>query len=88
MTLSLITPEKEILKELEVTEVLVPGKTGELGILPGHAPLVSTLTTGTLKYYTKSIPKGTTVQIHWGYCEVRPNKIIILAEAVGNSEKE
>ncbi len=83
-----MTPEKEILKELEVTEVLVPGKTGELGILPGHASLISTLATGTLKYYTKAIPKGTAIQIRWGYCEVQPNKVIILAEEVGNSEKE
>lgn len=80
MTLSLMTPEKELLDNLEVTQVVVPGIMGQLGILPGHAPLVSSLASGLLRYYTKDRPEGITMPIHSGYFEVQMNRVIILAE--------
>ena len=43
MKLTIVTPEKMILDSVTIQELLIPGIKGEMGILPGHAPLVSTL---------------------------------------------
>ena len=49
LTLEIVTPDRSLLRE-EVDEVVVPGTEGELGILPGHTPLLSTLKIGELWY--------------------------------------
>ncbi len=75
--LEVVTPERRVLKE-DVDEVQVPGLNGYLGILPGHAPLISRLQTGELSY-RKS--QGTYfLSIVSGYCEVLPDKVTVLAE--------
>jgi len=79
--LSIITPEKTILDSVEVAEILVPGEKGEIGILPGHAPLVSTLGSGVLQYRLSQTKGFSKVAVSWGYCEVRPDKVVILAES-------
>lgn len=78
--LSIVTPEKKILEKQEMEEVFVPAFRGELDILPGHAPLVSTLTEGVLKYRLKDETDLKAVAISWGYVEVTPNGVNILAE--------
>ena len=50
MQLNIVTPTKKLLTDAACDEVIVPAFRGELGILPGHAPLISTLDTGVLKY--------------------------------------
>ena len=47
--LVLVTPERQVLRE-NVTEVTLPGAAGELGVLPGHAPLITELGIGELNY--------------------------------------
>ncbi|MDE0120090.1 MAG: ATP synthase F1 subunit epsilon [Bdellovibrionales bacterium] len=82
MKLTIVTPEKKVLDSVTVQELLVPGAKGEIGILPGHAPLVSTLGTGVLKY---RLPKEKTFKqmaVSWGYCEVQADKVVVLAESV------
>ena len=85
--LNLVTPEKKLVTELEIEELLVPGFKGQLGILPGHAPLVTTLTTGILKYRTKGSSTYSTFVVSWGYCEVHPGGVTVLAEVAQSLEE-
>lgn len=79
-TLNLVTPEKKLVTDLEIDEVIVPGFKGQLDILPGHAPLMTTLGTGTVKYRAKGSSAFETMLVSWGYCEVHPDGVIVLAE--------
>ena len=51
--LIIVTPERQLLRET-VTEVTLPGADGQLGVLPGHAPLITELGIGELTYRSKS----------------------------------
>ncbi len=79
-TLNLVTPEKRLVTEAEVDEVLIPGHNGQLGIFPGHSPLITTLSVGVLKYRLKGASDFQSVVVSWGYCEVNKNGVIVLAE--------
>ncbi len=77
LILELVTPYKMVLSDT-VDEVIAPGVIGELGILPGHTPLLTTLNVGELTY-----KKGTEifhVAVNWGYLEVEENKVSVLVE--------
>lgn len=77
LQLEVVTPERRLLSE-QVNSVTVPGRGGELGILPGHAPLISELQTGVLSYDEA----GTTFQLHvsGGFVEVNDDRVSVLAE--------
>jgi F-type H+-transporting ATPase subunit epsilon len=77
--LTIVTPERRILVNQEVDEVTVPGFKGELNILPGHAPLISTLETGVMKWRLKGKEKQDQAVISWGYCQVSPEGVNVLA---------
>lgn len=79
-TLNLVTPEKKLVTDLEVEEVLVPAYRGQLDILPGHAPLMTTLSTGVLKYRAKGSTQFETAVVSWGYLEVNPQGVVVLAD--------
>ena len=77
INLTIVTRERKIV-DVQVDEVILPGYNGELGILPGHTPLLALLKIGELRYRT-----GTTVNrlvISWGFAEVLPDRVIVLAE--------
>jgi F-type H+-transporting ATPase subunit epsilon len=78
--MTLVTPEKRIATDLDVEEVVVPAYRGHLDILPGHAPLMTTLDTGVLKYREAGKSEFQSAVISWGYCEVNPLGVNILAE--------
>ena len=59
-------------------EAQIPGKNGYLGILPGHAPLITELAVGEITYRIGGMEKH--VSVAWGFAEVLPNKTTILAE--------
>lgn len=82
--LSIVTPVRSFLDRVEVEEVFVPAHRGELNLLPGHAPLVTTLGEGVLKYRLKDGEKS--VAISWGYVEVTPGEVNILAETAEQKE--
>ena len=86
LTLNLVTPEKKIETHLEVETVSLPGFKGELNILEKHAPLITTLDTGVLKYRPKGSPEKV-VAVSWGYCEVFGNSVNILAETAETPEE-
>jgi F-type H+-transporting ATPase subunit epsilon len=82
--LQVVTPERHVLQET-VQSVEVPGKEGYLGILPGHAPLLTELGVGTLSYKTASATRFLTVMN--GYAEVLPDRVIVLAEISERAEE-
>jgi F-type H+-transporting ATPase subunit epsilon len=82
--LQIVTPARHILQE-SVQAVEIPGKEGYLGILPGHAPLLTELGIGILSYRKDSATRYLTV-VH-GYAEVLPDRVIILAELSERAEE-
>lgn len=81
MKLTIVTPEKKILTGQEVESLVVPAYRGELNILDGHTPLVTSLDTGIMRWKLKGQDKYHYAVISWGYCEVFPNGVDILADA-------
>ena len=82
--LQIVTPDRHVLQE-SVQSVEIPGKEGYLGVLPGHAPLITELGIGILGYRRGSESKFVTV-IH-GYAEVLPDRVIVLAEIAERAEE-
>jgi F-type H+-transporting ATPase subunit epsilon len=80
LLLSLVTPSKKFLTDVEVEEVFIPAHVGELNILEGHAPLMSTLETGIMKYRLKGETSFQAVALSWGYLEVSKDRVTVLAE--------
>ena len=77
IALTVVTRERKFI-EIDVDEVVLPASDGEIGVLPGHTPLLTTLRIGTLRYRA-----GSTVErivISWGFAEVLPDRVIVLAE--------
>ncbi|HKW18734.1 MAG TPA: F0F1 ATP synthase subunit epsilon [Terriglobales bacterium] len=77
--LEIVTPEKLVVRDT-AQEAQIPGANGYIGILPGHAPLITELGAGEISYR-----KGG--QVHrfataWGFAEVLPDKVTVLAETV------
>ena len=79
--LNLLTPDKKIVSNQELDEVIVPAFKGELCILPGHSPLMTTLEPGILKYKLHGSSDFVKVAISWGYCQVSPTTVNVLAES-------
>ena len=86
-TLTLVTPEKRLVSNQEIEEIFVPGDRGELNILPGHAPLITTLSTGVLKYRLKGDSRLLRVAVSGGYCQVQPAGVNVLAETAERPEE-
>ena len=77
--LTVVTPARQLLRET-VLEVTIPGLDGQLGILPGHAPLITELGIGELSYRTATSSVPTTLAIIRGFAEVLPDRVTVLAE--------
>src|SRR5450759_1576806 len=75
--LEIVTPAKLMVKDA-AEEVQIPGLSGYLGILPGHAPLITELAVGVITYKTSAATH--TLSVAWGFAEVLPDKVTILAE--------
>lgn len=84
--LIVVTPEKQILQET-VVEVAIPGLAGQLGILPGHAPLMTELGIGELSYRTGAGGKASSIAIIRGFAEVLPDRVTVLAETAERAEE-
>jgi len=77
--LIVVTPEKQLLRQ-SVVEVQLPGAEGYLGILPGHAPLMTELGIGELSYHDSSGKESAHLAIIRGFAEVLPDRVTLLAE--------
>jgi F-type H+-transporting ATPase subunit epsilon len=85
LEVEVVTGERAVLSETDADMVIVPGADGVLGILPSHAPLITTLTAGELR-----IKKGTTEQsivVFGGFAEITPDKVVILADTAERAEE-
>ena len=77
INLTVVTRERKIV-DAQVDEVILPASDGELGVLPGHTPLLATLRIGPLRYRSGS--RVERLVISWGFAEVLPDRVIVLAE--------
>jgi F-type H+-transporting ATPase subunit epsilon len=83
ITLEVVTPEGLLLREV-VDEVIAPGEEGYFGVRPGHTPFLSTLGVGEIAY--RRGPAWQHLTCFWGFCEVLPDRVNILAEAGERAE--
>jgi len=83
--LVVVTPVRQYLSE-SVTEVQLPGADGYLGVLPGHAPLITELGIGELTYRTVGGQTGLLAVIR-GFAEVLPDRVSVLAETAERAEE-
>jgi len=82
--LEIVTPERAILTD-DVDMVIAPASEGYVGILPHHAPLLTTLGPGELR-----IKKGgteTSLAVFGGFMDVRPDRVIVLTEAAEHADE-
>ena len=83
LTLDIVTPYGHVFTD-EVDEIIANGSEGEFGVLPDHTPFLTTMKIGMLTY-----KKGSETGhffINWGYAEVGPDKVTILADSAEKSE--
>lgn len=91
MRLSVFAPEKALLDRKPVRQIQAPSVRGELGILPGHAALITLLQAGVLRYLPKDSPGWQRLAVGWGYLEISPPKngeteVRVLAESAETKE--
>jgi F-type H+-transporting ATPase subunit epsilon len=79
LEVEIVTGERIILSETDVDMVVAPGADGTLGILPKHAPLISTLAAGELR--VKKGGREESIVVFGGFIEVTPEKVTILADS-------
>jgi len=83
LKLEIVTPYGLVFSD-EVDEIVASGSEGEFGVLPNHIPFFTTLKIGILTY-----KKGSETGyffVNWGYAEVGPDKVLILADSAEKSE--
>ncbi len=78
------TPERTVFSDT-VDEVILPTVQGEIGILPNHIPLVSLLTAGEIR--VKKAGSELLMAVSGGFIEVRPDKVIVLADTAEKAEE-
>jgi len=75
--LTVVTRERKIV-DVEADEVVLPASDGEIGVLPGHTPLLTTLAIGQMRYRVGATSYR--MVLSWGFAEVLPDRVIVLAE--------
>ena len=84
LNLEIVTPEKRVFDET-VDAVTIPTTNGEIGILPNHAPLISTLKPGILTYSNRGATER--MVISGGFVEVSTNKVSIMADIAERADE-
>jgi F-type H+-transporting ATPase subunit epsilon len=84
--LVIVTPERQLLRQT-VVEVTLPGGDGCLGVLPGHAPLITELGIGELTYHAKGTSEAGPLAIISGFAEVLGDRVTVLAEMAERPEE-
>lgn len=82
--LSVVTRDRRVLEQ-DVDEVVLPGLDGALGVLPGHTPMLAMLRIGEMTY--RSGTQGGRMVLSWGFAEVLPDRVIVLAEGAIKPEE-
>jgi len=84
LKLELVTPYKKVLSE-EVDEITATGAMGEFGVLPGHAPFLTSLKIGEFCY--KKNGAATCLSLNWGYFEVENDTVTVLVETAERADE-
>jgi len=84
LELKVVTPAREVFS-MSVDEVVLPGAEGYLGVLPGHAPLLTALESGVLRW--RAAGREGTVAISAGFAEVLREQVSVLAQTAERSEE-
>lgn len=82
--LEIVTPERLVVNDT-AEYIEIPGRSGHLGVLPGHAPLITDLAVGEICY--RSGNQTRRLAVAWGFAEVLPHKVTILAETAEKAEE-
>ena len=83
LLLRVVTPDRQVVRE-DVEEIQAPGREGYLGILPGHAPLLSELKAGEMNYRQGNNLRR--LAVSGGFLEVLPEQVTVLAETAERPE--
>lgn len=78
INLTVLTPDRPLLSNVEVDFIVIPAFEGEMGILPGHAPIVAQLKEGILKYNVSGAWEF--LSVFWGFAYVKNNEVVVLTE--------
>ena len=81
ISFDLVSPENLVFND-EVGTIIVPGKDGDLGILPGHSKIMSSLRPGRVMVYNEDKNLIRSFFVSGGFAEINPEKCIVLAESV------
>jgi F-type H+-transporting ATPase subunit epsilon len=82
--LEIVTPERLVVNDT-AEYIEIPGRSGYLGVLPGHTPLITELAVGEISYRNGSQTKR--LAVAWGFAEVLQNKVTILAETAEKADE-
>ena len=82
--LEIVTPERNLISE-DADEVVLPGRQGYLGVLPGHAPLLTDLDIGQLMFRRGNVRRY--LSVAWGFVEVLPDRVSVMAETAERAEE-
>jgi F-type H+-transporting ATPase subunit epsilon len=82
--LDIVSPERIVYSD-DVDAIIAPGVEGQLGILPHHAPLITMLQPGELR--VRKGEEETCIAVFGGFLEVRPDRVIVLADAAERAEE-
>src|SRR5512137_50475 len=84
--LIVVTPDRQLLRQ-RVAEVQLPGANGYLGVLPGHAPLMTEIGIGELSYHDVAGKESVHLALVRGFAEVLPDRVTVLAETAERAEE-
>jgi F-type H+-transporting ATPase subunit epsilon len=82
--LEIVTPEKMVVRDT-AEELQIPGRNGYIGVLPGHAPLITELGAGEITY--KNHGQSHRFALAWGFAEILPDRVTVLAETVERADE-
>ena len=82
--LEIVTPDKLVVRD-NAEEAQIPGRNGYIGVLPGHAPLITELGAGQISYRSKG--QLYRFSMAWGFAEILPDKVTVLAETVERADE-
>jgi F-type H+-transporting ATPase subunit epsilon len=85
LQVEIVTGERVVFTENDVDMVVAPGSDGVLGILPRHAPLITTLAAGELR--VKKAGREQSLVVFGGFMEVTPEKVVVLADTAERAEE-
>lgn len=84
LQLNVVSPDRLVVRD-SVSAVTLPGKNGYLGVLPGHAPLLTELAPGEVMYTREGVKHY--LSVNWGFAEVLPDRVIVLAQSAERAEE-